>query len=99
MIRQNKLDQQRNLTDIAQNERLIESNIDKEALEKNKGRLAEIKEQLSSLDQKKDDFQQQMQKADADKMILSSELQALAEKRNKQEKSRNTKFQKTNKRR
>lgn len=85
VIRQNKLDQQRNLTDIAQNERLIESNIDKEALEKNKGRLAEIKEQLSSLDQKKDDFQQQMQKADADKMILSSELQALAEKRNKQE--------------
>ena len=84
-IQHNAIDKQKCLNAIAENNKLIEANTDSEALKQNQSKLNEIKSEIASLDIKKESLQKVMQQADDEKMYLSSALQNLAEKRNKEE--------------
>ena len=84
-LRENKLEYQKNATTIAELQENMTSITSNAKYEENKDKLAEVRNKLAGLDDYKDKLQKEMVEFDAQKMMLSGEIQRASDKKTKEE--------------
>ena len=84
-LRENKLEYQRVLTDIAEFEETLNEMMQEASFQGNMKELQEVRDKLANLDSFKSQLQIDMNMADQNKMSLSGEIQRANEKKTKEE--------------
>ncbi len=83
--RENRLTYQKNATSITELKGILEGVTGDKEYQESLNKIAAIRDKLAGLDDYKKAQQNQMNKADEDKMTLSSEIQRITEKRSREE--------------
>ncbi|MBQ7466927.1 MAG: chromosome segregation protein SMC, partial [Clostridia bacterium] len=84
-LRENKLEYQKTLTDIAELQGMLDEMMKESAYKGNMDKLQAVRDKLAGLDTYKAQLQAEVGKADQEKMALSAEIQRVSEKKTKEE--------------
>ena len=84
-LRENKLEYQKNATTISELQKSMDDMTSNAIYTENKDKLTEVRNKLSGLDDYKDKLQKEMVEYDAQKLMLSSEIQRASDKKTKEE--------------